>query len=450
VLDKLTYNVVNAIEAIAQNKLRAFLTSLGIIFGVGSVIAMLAIGHGAEQEILRQIRILGASNVIVTPTVEQEEGEVRPDDRDEDGGRPYSPGLTLADARSIADIIPGVQGVSPETVYETTAIQSGIRRTAKVVGVTEAYFVEHTGVAEGTAFTRRHVRDAMPVAVIGHQVKARFFPKKEAVGGRIKVGSVWLTVIGVMEPRGLSAESLESLGLRDFDNDIYTPLSTLLTRYEDRSRLSRRDIEAASRDANSTQTARRRGYRVEQRQIGDQVDRLVIRTAGSKFVEPVAGVVDRMLKRRHNGVVDYQVIVPEQLLAQERRTQTVFNVVLAAIASISLIVGGIGIMNIMLASVMERIREIGVRRAVGATRRDVTVQFIVEALSISTIGGVVGILLGVGISAGIEAATDIPTIITLQAVLLAFVVSVGVGLLFGYLPAKRAAERDPVVALRHE
>jgi putative ABC transport system permease protein len=167
-------------------------------------------------------------------------------------------------------------------------------------------------------------------------------------------------------------------------------------------------------------------------------------------VEPVAGVVDRMLKRRHNGVVDYQVIVPEQLLAQERRTQTVFNVVLAAIASISLIVGGIGIMNIMLASVMERIREIGVRRAVGATRRDVTVQFIVEALSISTIGGVVGILLGVGISAGIEAATDIPTIITLQAVLLAFVVSVGVGLLFGYLPAKRAAERDPVVALRHE
>ena len=144
-LDKLTYNVVNAIEAIAQNKLRAFLTSLGIIFGVGSVIAMLAIGHGAEQEILRQIRILGASNVIVTPTVEQEEGEVRADDRDENGGRPYSPGLTLADARSIADIIPGVQGVSPETVYETTAIQSGIRRTAKVVGVTEAYFVEHTG-----------------------------------------------------------------------------------------------------------------------------------------------------------------------------------------------------------------------------------------------------------------------------------------------------------------
>ncbi|PEN13171.1 hypothetical protein CRI94_11025 [Longibacter salinarum] len=449
-LEKLTYNVTNAFEAIAQNKLRAALTSLGIIFGVGSVIAMLAIGHGAEQEILRQIRILGATNVIVTPIVEQEQGTVSEDDAEEDGSRPYSPGLTLADARSIEDIVPGVESISPETVFETTAIQAGIRRTTKIVGVTPAYFHSSVDVAEGTAITDDHLRTAKPVAVIGQKVKARFFPKEEAIGGRIKVGDIWLTVIGVMQPRGLSKESRQSLGLRDYDYDIYTPLSTLLTRYVDRSRLSRRDLEAAARDANSTRFAQRRGYRGAEMEVGHQIDRLVVRTAGSGYVRPVAEVVDRMLKRRHNDVVDYQVVVPEQLLAQERRTQTVFNVVLAAIASISLIVGGIGIMNIMLASVMERIREIGVRRAVGATQWDITVQFVVEALSISSIGGVVGICLGIAISVGIEAATDIPTIVTLPAVLLAFVVSAGVGLLFGYLPAKRAAERDPVVALRHE
>jgi len=447
VLEKLTYNVANAFESIAQNKLRAMLTSLGIIFGVASVIAMLAIGYGAEQEILRQIRVLGATNVIIEPVVEQSEGIVEAN-ADNGEPRPYSPGLTLADARSIRQIIAGVTDVSPETVYETVAIRSGLRRSTKIVGITASFFDDPSArLAEGMPLTSTHVDAAMPVAVIGHKVKARFFPEEEAIGNRIKCGPMWLTVVGVMEPRALSKESRENLGLRDFDYDIYTPLPTLLKRYADRSLLTRADVESASREANRTFSE---GEERPREKNVHQVDRLVVRTAGSEYVQPVAEVISRMLERRHMGVVDFQVIIPEQLLKQEQRTQQIFNVVLAAIASISLIVGGIGIMNIMLASVMERIREIGVRRAVGATRQDVTQQFVVEALAISSVGGLIGVLLGVGLSAAIEFATDIPTIVTFGAVALAFVVSAGVGLVFGYLPAKRAAERDPVVALRHE
>ena len=436
-LEKLTYNVVNAFESIAQNKLRAMLTSLGIIFGVASVIAMLAIGYGAEQEILRQIRILGATNVIVEPVVEQSEGVVQAN-ADDGEPRPYSPGLTLADARSIRQIISGVTDVSPETVYETVAIRSGIRRTTKIIGITEQYFDDSSvQVAEGTHLTPTHVNQSMPVAVIGHKVKARFFPEEEAIGNRIKCGPMWLTVVGVMEPRSLSKESRKNLGLRDFDYDIYTPLPTLLKRYADRSLLTRADVEGASRDANRSSYADNDSESSGRTENMHQVDRLIVRTAGSEYVQPVAEVVSRMLERRHNGVVDFEVIIPEQLLEQEQRTQQIFNVVLAAIASISLIVGGIGIMNIMLASVMERIREIGVRRAVGATQQDVTQQFVVEALAISSVGGLLGVVLGVGLSAGIEAATAIPTIVTFGAVALAFVVSAGVGLVFGYLPAKR-------------
>jgi putative ABC transport system permease protein len=449
VLQKLSYNFLIAAESIIQNKTRALLTSLGIIFGVASVIAMLAIGQGAEQEILQQIRILGANNVIVRPVVEQEEGRIDQADGANtlpDQKRPYSPGLTMADARSIEASIPGVAAVSPEIVVETNAVRAGYRRSTKLVGVTKAHFDDdRVRLAEGTAFTDQQLANAAPVAIIGADVKTRFFAQEPAIGNRIKCGTVWYTVVGVLERRALSTQDMEDLGIRDYNYDIYTPINSVLLRTLNRARVSQQDIEAAAEDDDddaASQQAALINYH--------QLDRLVVQVESSDLVTPVADVVSRMLRRRHNDVVDYQVVIPEQLLEQERRTQTIFNIVLAAIASISLIVGGIGIMNIMLASVMERIREIGVRRSVGAKETDIVQQFLIEALTLSVGGGLLGVALGIALSTGIEWTTGIQTVVSIGAVLLAFLVSAGVGLIFGLLPAKRAAEHDPVVALRHE
>ncbi len=430
-------------DAVGHNRLRAMLTSLGIIFGVASVISMLAIGRGAQEEILNQIKLLGANNIIVIPLVEQEEGSVdAEDDPSLAEKRPFSPGLTLHDANSIASLIPGVEAVSPEVVIETTALRAGLRRSTKLIGVDRSYF--QTGdfeLAEGNLFSATQIDQAAPVAIIGHDVKTKFFPQEEAIGNRIKCGRLWLTVIGVLKPRNISEQQVERLGIRNFDLDIYTPITTQLLRFEDRQKLTAQDLQQAQRD-------RRRG--IEGEANYHQVDRLVVQVGDSQLMRPVADVVTRMLERRHYGVVDFEVIIPEVLLQQERRTQNIFNIVLAAIASISLVVGGIGIMNIMLASVMERTREIGVRRAVGATSRDVVMQFLIEAIVISFTGGILGILLGVGLSLGIEQSTGIATEITATSILLAFLVSVTVGLVFGLLPARRAAMHDPVYALRHE
>ena len=448
-LEKLSYNFLIAVESIRYNRLRSFLTSLGIIFGVASVIAMLAIGRGAEQEILAQMKLLGTNNVIIRPVVEQEEGAVEEEATSAVGAEktPFSPGLTLRDAESILRVVPGVESVSPEVVVETEAIRAGLRRTIKLVGVDPDYFEDgNFRLAEGTGFTAKHLDEAAPVAVIGSKVKTRFFTQEDAVGGRIKCGRLWLTVVGVLEDRALSQRSIEDLGIRDYNFDVYTPLTTMLLRYEDRAKLTAQQVEAANNPRNDNDEGSRTSAPVNYHQL----DRLVIRAAGSELVRPVADVVTRMLKRRHYGVVDYEVIVPEQLLEQERQTQRVFNIVLAAIASISLLVGGIGIMNIMLASVLERTREIGVRRSIGATRRDVILQFLIEAITISFAGGALGVLLGIGLSSGIAAATNIDTVVSLPAVALAFLVSVTVGLVFGLLPAKRAAEYSPVVALRYE
>jgi putative ABC transport system permease protein len=246
----------------------------------------------------------------------------------------------------------------------------------------------------------------------------------------------------VLKHQAISSNTIDALGIRNYNNDIYTPLGTVRLRYENRTQLTVADVRAADDGDGSESSAGRRAVH--------ELDQLVVRVASSELVAPVAEIINRMLERRHHGVIDYEVIIPEQLLEQERRAQAIFNAVLAAIASISLVVGGIGIMNIMLASIFERIREIGVRRAVGATRRDIIFQFLIEAVMVSFIGGVVGIILGFVLSYGIERMAGIETVVSPMAIALAFLVSVGVGLIFGLLPAKRAAEHDPVVALRHE
>ncbi len=411
--EKLAYNFFIAVESITFNKLRALLTSLGIIFGVASVISMLAIGTGAQEEILSQIKLLGANNIIVQPVEQQKEGAVDEEESSNlDEKKPYSPGLTIADARSIRTLIPGVSDVSPEVIVETTALRAGLRRSTKLVGVGSAYF-ETSGfeLAEGQLFTEEHFKNSAPVAVIGQDVKTKFFTKEEAIGNKIKCGRLWLTVIGVLKERNIAVENIERLGIRNYDLDIYTPIDTQLLRYENRATLTQQDIQEGN-------VERRRGNQSDE--LAHQLDRLVVSVENSEFVKPVADVVSRMLERRHYGVVDYEVIIPEVLLQQERQTQDLFNIVLAAIASISLIVGGIGIMNIMLASVLERIREIGVRRAVGATRQDISYQFVIEAMTLSFSGGLFGILLGFLISYVIHQTTGIQTIVSFGSVALAF------------------------------
>ena len=446
-LPNITQSLWIAVEAISHNKLRAVLTSLGIVFGVGSVISMLAVGTGAKQEILDQMKLLGANNIIITPIVEQEEGKVAEDEQlKKTEKKRFSPGLTLEDAKSIQSTLPDVMFVSPEVVVETMVVREGLKRTSKLVGVDTTYFVASDfSLERGRMFSKKNLEIGSPVAVIGHSIKTKFFAKEDPIGGKIKCGNLWLTVIGVLAERSISKENIQHLGLRDYNYDLYTPVSTLLLRYKNRTLITRLDIQRASRETgadNSDQNKKPVNY--------NQLDRLVVRVAGSEQMASLAEVISRMLQRRHNSIVDFQVTVPEQLLRQEQRTKDIFNVVLGAIASISLIVGGIGIMNIMLASVMERTKEIGIRRATGATKRDIALQFLSEATMISVTGGIIGILLGVGLSLAIRYFAGVLTIVSVVSVLLSFVISISIGITFGLFPARRAAEQDPVVCLRYE
>ena len=445
------FSLRTAIEAVGHNTLRASLTSLGILFGVASVIAMLAIGKGAEQEILEQMKLLGSNNVIITPLVEQKEEKAKDDGTKEP--KKFSPGLTTLDARSILDIVPNVRTTSGEVVLQTLVTREGRRRSGKVVGVDTTYFdLLNLNVAEGKRFAPMQVADGLPVAIIGHGVKTRFFTTEEPIGKPIKVGNVWLTVIGVLEDRKLSDQTSQKLGIRDANMDVYVPLSTMLLRYRNRAQVTERDVQQASREVNDdpNATVNEDAEQRAERTNYHQLDRVIVRVDDASKVTGVAEVLRRMLTRRHNQVVDFEISVPELLLKQEQNTKRLFNVVLAAIAAISLIVGGIGIMNIMLASILERIREIGVRRAVGASQKDILAQFLSEAVLISLAGGVAGILVGGGLSLGIERIAKINTIVSFYSVFIAFGVSITVGVVFGFVPAWRAAKQDPVVCLRYE
>jgi putative ABC transport system permease protein len=445
------FSLRTAIEAVGHNTLRASLTSLGILFGVASVIAMLAIGKGAEQEILEQMKLLGSNNVIITPLIEQKEEKAKDEGTKEP--KKFSPGLTRQDVRAILDVVPNVRTASGEIVLQTLVTREGRRRSGKVVGVDTTYFdLLNLNVAEGKRFAAMQVADGLPVAIIGHGVKTRFFTTEEPIGKPIKVGAVWLTVIGVLEDRKLSDQTAQKLGIRDANMDVYVPLSTMLLRYRNRAQVTERDVQQASREFNDdpNATANEDAEQRAERTNYHQLDRVIVRVDDTNKVTGVADVLRRMLTRRHNAVVDFEISVPELLLKQEQNTKRLFNVVLAAIAAISLIVGGIGIMNIMLASILERIREIGVRRAVGASQKDILAQFLSEAVLISLAGGVAGILVGGGLSLGIERIAKINTIVSFFSVFIAFGVSITVGVVFGFVPAWRAAKQDPVVCLRYE
>ncbi len=448
-ITQVTFSTRTAAEAVAHNKLRASLTSLGILFGVASVIAMLAIGNGAEQEILQQMKLLGANNIVITPIVEQKEGKVEKDDGKKESKK-FTPGLTYLDAQAIRSSIPDISAASSEVVVNSVIAREGHHRSGKIVGVDSSYFdVMNLHLSEGALFAAIHFTAAGPVTIIGQGVKSRFFTTEDPVGKTIKVGNEWLTVIGVLEDRKVSAETAKRLGIRDANMDVYVPLPTMLLRYRNRAEVTQHEMELASRSFVQADSSETEEQRAEKRNY-HQLDKVVVQVSKSSAVPAVADVLRRMLQRRHNDVTDFEISVPELLLKQEQRTKTIFNIVLGAIASISLVVGGIGIMNIMLASILERIKEIGVRRAVGATQRDVMAQFLSEAVMISLAGGILGIIVGGILSSAIHHIAHINTIVSPMSVAVAFGVSVAVGLVFGIVPASKAAKQDPIVCLRYE
>ncbi|WMN12725.1 ABC transporter permease [Marivirga salinae] len=445
--EKILANLGIAFEAVVANKTRSFLTALGIIFGVAAVIAMLAIGNGAQQEILNQIKLVGVNNIVIEPIVEQTEENLQEQGNGKKEKKKFSPGLSLADAESIKEIIPGITAVSPEIILETYVIRNGIRRSAKLVGVDPAYFnLSAFELNEGEMFIQNHLTNGSRVCIIGKSVKARFFPNTNPVGKMIKVGPHWLEVIGVLKERVYSQKSLDNLGLRDFNMDIYTPVQTVLVNYRNRAALT----QAQLKKANSRNDDENGNNQNQGSTNYHQIDKLTVQVEESDNLGATAEIISRMLKRRHYDKVDFEVTIPELLLKQQQKTKNIFNIVLGAIAGISLLVGGIGIMNIMLASVMERIKEIGLRLSLGAKKSDVVLQFLLEAVMISISGGIIGVILGIIFAYLVASFAEIPTIVSGISIVISFGVAATVGLIFGIAPARRAANQDPITSLRYE
>ena len=446
-------NVYVALDAVLTNKLRSLLTALGIIFGVAAVIAMLAIGNGAQQELLEQIRLVGVNNIVVTPIVQQTE-EVISEESGSAEKEKFSPGLTLRDVDGLVKIIPAIARISPEILLETYLIKNGTRRSAKLVGVTPAYFeLTNFMLTEGKMFNDDQLQRGDPVCIIGNSIKVKFFPTENPIGKSIKMGGVWLKVVGVLEERYLSDASISKLGIRDYNMDVYTPIKTVLIRYRNRDLVT----ESMIRSSNSASGGRFMVIiggdgddETKPRENYHQLDRLVVQVDETALLTPTAEILSRNLQRRHFDVVDYEITIPELLLKQQQRTKSIFNFVLGAIAGISLLVGGIGIMNIMLASVMERIKEIGLRLSIGARKEDIIFQFLNEAVMISITGGIIGVILGIIMATIVSNVAEIPTIISPFSIILSVGVATAVGLVFGITPAKRAADQDPITSLRHE
>ena len=443
-----SYNVQIAMEAIIANKVKSLLTALGIIFGVAAVISMLAIGNGAEQEILEQIKMVGVNNIIVTPILQSDQassndakaGSATEANQLAGSKKKFSKGLTLLDAASVKQIIPTVEDVCPIITFNYTAILHDISSPVKLDGTDNTYFnLFDIKLESGTLFHEQHTKEGYPVCIIGYNIKNIFFNQESPIGKYIKCGQIWLQVIGVIEKRNFVGSGGGTMSISSTDNSIIIPVKTMLLRFRNRALIRGDQVKliGSGRDNTSNKA-----------EDINQLDKIIVRVKETQQLTATAKVIGNMLMRKHNDIHDFDVSIPELLLKQQQKTKKIFNIVLGAIAGISLIVGGIGIMNIMLASVMERIREIGTRQAIGASRKDIVFQFLSESTLISLAGGIIGIVLGVILSKVIQTVFDIKTIISLFSIFVSFGVSVFIGITFGYLPAKQAADKDPVESLR--
>ncbi|MDD5719904.1 MAG: ABC transporter permease [Candidatus Krumholzibacteria bacterium] len=397
---------------LAAHRLRTLLTTLGIVFGVAAVISMLSIGEGARRKVLAQYAQLGIDNLLVID-------KPAPVPEDDAESRPFSRGLTLADAAAVREVVPLVRRVVPLRITDLD-VQAGRRRVgASIVGTTPDYTEAMRALlARGRFFDWTEVDSLDRVCVLGSGLARDLFLFADPLGERVKVGRDWYTVVGVTAGAATAAGK-DLADVRDTDRDVYIPVSSALQRLP-------RDPYAS------------------------ELHRLVVQVGDTERLFEVGGVLTALITRRHRGVDDHRLVVPAQLIRQQQATQRIFNVVMGTIAGISLLVGGIGIMNIMLASVLERTREIGVRRAIGATERDILLQFLLEAVGVSFLGGVLGIALGFGLTQAVAGYAGWPVAIAPWSVLMAFGVSTAVGILFGYYPARRAARMNPIDSLRYE
>ena len=401
----------------AQNlwaqKTRTVLTALGIIFGVGAVIGMLAIGAGAREQSLRFIEQLGVRNLLVEsrPATSDQELQQR---------RRSSPGLTERDVRILEANVDSVEMISARrSMHPSQVLPKPSQDMPSIFGVRPAYATIHNWrFAEGQSFNAANDKASQAVCVLGEIAKVSLLGYGSAVGKYVKVNDTWLQVVGVLDQQVSSAAGPQAL---DPNNVIYVPLNTYQYRFWDMGGSLKDDLDGVDirlkADADSTTSAK---------------------------------VVTAILNSTHHNTVDYSVTIPAELLAEQKRSQAIFTYVMVAIAAISLLVGGIGIMNIVLATVLERTREIGIRRAIGARRGDIIRQFLMESVLISIGGGVVGIAFGYFLSWFIARAAEWKTIVTPSSIVIAFGVSVTVGVVFGIYPARKASRIDPIEALRYE
>ena len=402
------------LEGLKAHKLRSILTMLGIIFGVAAVIAMLSIGEGAKREALEKYEFLGVNNIIIRDKdlSEDELEKVR---------AKFSRGLSLQDAEAILRIVPGIEKVAPQSEFETEAKYEDKSAKVTLVGVTPDFTdILNYEAGQGTFLAPEHHQREMRVCILGADVAKQLFPVQDPLGKQVKLDDQWFEVIGVMTSKALFTETVGELAARNLNQDIYLPLSSLLRRF------------------------------TKEQQLASEVDQLTVKVHDSEQLVESSVIIRRILERRHHDNDDFDIVVPYELLKQEEKERRIYDMVLGSIAAISLLVGGIGIMNIMLATVLERTREIGVRRALGARKHEILYQFLIEAVGLSLVGGLIGVTLGISMSFVINSIAEFKTLVTPFSVIIAFSVSGAVGILFGTFPARRAANVNPIDALRYE
>ena len=434
--ERFNTNFVLAMEAIAQNKLRSLLTALGIIFGVFAVIAMMAIGSGAEKSILDQLKIIGTNNIVIEaiPPKDQAESEGE-ESLNNDEKKKFTPGLTPNDVNAIAKLLSNEESISVEIGKDSKIIYGKNTLNTKIIGTNNDFFdINNLEIYEGNYFSPIQDEQGSNVCILGSNIGKKLFLGKSPIGDYVKVDHVIYKVIGVLKSRVISADAYKNLGISNHGNQVFIPYKTFKLRIEDKSNINERDILTRGRRQNI--------------QNYHQLDKIVVKVNEANEVQATGAVIDKLLTRTHNEQQDFKIEIPELLIKQQQDTQQTLNFVFAVIAGISLLVGGIGIMNIMLASVLERVKEIGIRRAIGATEGDIIIQFLLEAVAISLIGGILGIFLGIAGAHLIGRYADIPTVISGWSIVISFGIAASVGIIFGLTPAKKAAQQDPITALR--